>query len=71
MSQRVSENIIICVDVSRSMYRKDYIPNRLESCIKALQILVSTRLQKDPSTSFAIITISDNPKLVLDFNSNE
>lgn len=71
MSQRVSENIIICLDVSRSMYRKDYVPNRLNSCIKALQILVSTRLQKDPLTSFAIITISDNPKLVLDFNSNE
>ena len=71
MSQRVSENIVICFDVSRSMYRKDYLPNRLNSCKKALQYLVSARLQKDPSTSFAIIAISDTPKLVLDFNNNE
>lgn len=71
MSQRISENIIICLDVSRSMYRRDYAPNRLESCKKALQVLISARLKNDPSTSFALITISDNPKLVLDFNSDE
>ena len=71
MSQRISENIIICFDISRSMYRKDYAPNRLEASKKAIQNLVSTRLKDDPSTSFAIITISDKPKTVLDFINAE
>lgn len=71
MSQRISENIIICFDVSRSMYRKDYAPSRLEASKRAIQALVSARLKDDPSTSFAIITISDKPKVLLDFNSTE
>ena len=30
--QRIPENIVVCIDTSRSMYRRDFKPNRLVSC---------------------------------------
>ncbi|MBY8981416.1 MAG: VWA domain-containing protein [Candidatus Lokiarchaeota archaeon] len=69
MSNRYSENIIICIDTSRSMFRSDYPPSRLICCVKTLKKLVKERLHIDPSSSFAIIRFSNNAEKLLDFSN--
>ena len=39
LAERHPENIVICIDTSRSMYRTDYKPNRLKSSIDAVKKL--------------------------------
>ncbi len=65
--QRVPENIVICLDTSRSMYRKDFTPNRLFSCINALKELISKRFEVDSLSTFALIKFSDTAEKVIDF----
>ncbi|MBD3253958.1 MAG: VWA domain-containing protein [Candidatus Lokiarchaeota archaeon] len=69
MSKRVSENIILCIDTSRSMYRTDYAPSRLKCSIGALKKLVHQRLQEDSSSAFAIVSFKDKAKKELDFTA--
>ncbi|MEJ2248223.1 MAG: VWA domain-containing protein [Candidatus Lokiarchaeota archaeon] len=69
MSERIPENIVICLDTSRVMYRDDYKPNRLESCKKAIKILVEERINSDPSTNFCLLTFSDSVEKLVDFTS--
>ncbi|MBD3196165.1 MAG: VWA domain-containing protein [Candidatus Lokiarchaeota archaeon] len=69
MSIRIPENIVLCIDASRSMYRSDYTPSRLSCSIKAFKTLVEERLSEDPATTFAIVKYSDSYKKVLDFSS--
>ena len=71
MSDRIAENIVICLDTSRSMFRTDFKPNRIYCCINALKILIRDRIQKDNKSSFAIVKFSDNAKKVLDFTYNQ
>ena len=68
--QRVPENIVVCLDTSRSMYRKDFTPNRLFSCITAIKELINKRFDVDSLSSFAIIRFSDTAEKVLDFTSS-
>ncbi|MFW9821631.1 MAG: VWA domain-containing protein [Candidatus Thorarchaeota archaeon] len=68
--QRVPENIVICLDISRSMYRKDFTPNRLISCINAIKELINKRFEVDSLSTFAIITFSNNAEKVIDFTSS-
>ena len=69
MSERLPENIIICVDTSRSMARTDYPPNRFETTINAIKKLINDRYLEDPSSYFAIIQFSDKPKKIVDFTN--
>ncbi|MBY9006448.1 MAG: VWA domain-containing protein [Candidatus Lokiarchaeota archaeon] len=71
MSNRYAENIIICIDTSRSMFRSDYSPSRLVCCISALKKLVKERFRIDPSSSFAIIRFSNNAEKLLNFTNIE
>lgn len=68
--QRVPENIVICLDTSRSMYRKDFTPNRLTSCINAVKELISKRFSIDGLSTFAVIKFSDTAKKVIDFTTS-
>ncbi|MFX1376951.1 MAG: VWA domain-containing protein [Promethearchaeota archaeon] len=68
--QRIPENIVVCLDTSRSMYRKDFPPNRLKSCIKAVKILISKRFDLDSLSTFAIIKFSDKAEKVIDFTTS-
>ena len=65
----MSENIVICLDTSRSMYRTDLKPNRLYCCIDALKKLIKERLKEDSRSMFAIVSFSDNSKMVLGFSN--
>ena len=68
--QRVPENIVICIDTSRSMFRTDYTPNRLICCIKAVKKLISDRFNLDTSSAFAIIKFSDIAEKIMDFTTS-
>ncbi len=71
MSERRSENIVICIDTSRSMFRTDYKPNRLTCTINAVKKLIKERLNVDGSSAFSIIKFSDNAEKLIDFTSFE
>lgn len=68
--QRVPENIVVCLDTSRSMYRKDFIPNRLVSCIKAVKELIYKRFDVDSLSTFAVIKFSGTAEKVIDFTTS-
>ena len=53
------------------MYRADYSPNRLLSCIDALKKLISERLAQDTSSAFAIVNFSDRAKKITDFTNDK
>ena len=69
MSERLPENIIVCIDTSRSMARKDYPPNRLETSITAIKKLIDDRFLEDPSSYFAIVKFSDKPEKIVEFTN--
>ena len=68
--QRIPENIVICIDTSRSMYRRDFQPNRLSCCINAAKVLVSERFNLDSFSAFSVIKFSDKAKQVKDFTTS-
>lgn len=69
MSERQPENVVICIDTSRSMFRTDYPPNRFQICKDAIKKLISERFAEDTNTAFAIIQFSDKPKTSIGFTS--
>ena len=71
MSERVSENIVILLDTSRSMFKADYKPNRLYCCINAVKALIKQRFDNDGKSAFAIVNFSDQAKIVTDFTNSE
>jgi len=68
-AERLSENIVICIDTSRSMFRTDYAPNRLHACTNALKKLINDRISEDEASSFAIINFSDKAEKIIDFTN--
>jgi len=68
--QRIPENIVVCLDTSRSMYKKDFPPNRLTCCTNAVKKLINKRFELDSLSTFAIVKFSDKAKKVIDFTSS-
>jgi uncharacterized protein YegL len=68
--QRIPENIVVCLDTSRSMYRKDFPPYRLRSCTEAVKTLISKRFELDSLSTFAIIKFSDRAEEVIGFTTS-
>ena len=68
--QRIPENIVVCLDTSRSMYKKDFPPNRLTCCTNAIKILISKRFDLDSLSTFAIIKFSDKAEKIIDFTTS-
>ncbi|MFX0104249.1 MAG: VWA domain-containing protein [Candidatus Hodarchaeota archaeon] len=64
---RIPENLVICIDTSRSMFKKDFAPNRLNSCITATKTLIRERFSLDNLSSFAIISFASKPKQIIGF----
>jgi uncharacterized protein YegL len=71
MPDMVSESIVIVLDTSRSMYRSDYSPNRLEACKAGILAFVEARFNNDVemggSSSMAFVTFNDSAQTVYDF----
>lgn len=68
--QRIPENIVICLDTSRSMYRTDFPPYRLRSCTDAIKTLIANRFGSDSLSTFAIIKFSDKAETIIGFTSS-
>lgn len=56
-SQR--ENVVLCIDTSRSMCRRDYSPNRMEAAKKAALEFITKKNRADPGDRISIVTFSD------------
>ena len=67
--QRIPENIVICIDTSRSMYRRDFTPNRLACCVSSIKTLIRERFNLDNFSAFCVIQFSSKPKRVIDFTT--
>ncbi|MFX1419256.1 MAG: VWA domain-containing protein [Promethearchaeota archaeon] len=67
---RIPENLVICIDTSRSMFRKDFSPNRLACCISAVKTLIRDRFNVDSLSAIALIEYSDKPNKIIDFMSS-
>ncbi|MFX0001997.1 MAG: VWA domain-containing protein [Candidatus Hermodarchaeota archaeon] len=66
---RIPENLVICIDTSRSMFRKDFSPNRLNCCISAAKTLIKERFNLDSLSAFALIKYSNEPEKIIDFTT--
>ncbi|MHA1475466.1 MAG: VWA domain-containing protein [Promethearchaeota archaeon] len=70
MPDMISESVIIILDASRSMYRSDYSPNRLEACKQGILNFINSRVENEASmggtTAFSLIVIKNNPKMIFD-----
>ncbi|MFX0038002.1 MAG: VWA domain-containing protein [Promethearchaeota archaeon] len=66
---RIPENLVICIDTSRSMFRKDFSPNRLSCCISAAKTLIKERFNIDSLSAFALIKYSNEPEKIVDFTT--
>lgn len=69
MAERQPENIVVCFDTSRSMFRSDYRPNRFEISKDAIKKLISERFVDDINTSFALVGFSDKPRATIGFTN--
>lgn len=58
-----TEDTVICLDISRSMARKDFQPSRLEAVKAALISFVQTKHGIDKDDRFALVTFSTNAKI--------
>jgi Mg-chelatase subunit ChlD len=67
--ERQPENIVVCIDTSRSMFRTDYRPNRFQISKDAIKKLISERFVDDNNTSFAIVGFSDRPRTTIGFTN--
>jgi len=67
---RIPENIVVCIDTSRSMFRKDFTPNRLACCISAAKTLIRERFNLDSLSAIALIKYSDKPEKIIDFTTS-
>lgn len=64
---RIPENLVICIDTSRSMFRKDFAPNRLACCISAAKTLIQERFKLDNLSSFSLIKYSGKAEKITEF----
>jgi len=68
MPDMISESCVIILDASRSMYRSDYSPNRLEACKQGILNFISSRIENEAAmggtTAFAFIVIKDKPQMI-------
>jgi uncharacterized protein YegL len=69
LSEKQPENIVVCFDTSRSMFRSDYPPNRFSASKDSIKKLISERFAEDASTLFALVKFSDKPKTALGFTN--
>ncbi|NVM55529.1 MAG: VWA domain-containing protein [Candidatus Helarchaeota archaeon] len=65
-----TEDTVICLDVSRSMARKDLKPSRLEAVKEALVTFIRQKADIDEDDRFALVTFSTNAKIVQELTNN-
>ncbi len=58
------EDIVICLDISRSMFRRDFAPSRLEAVKKAISEFVTRKNQIDNRDRVAVVAFSSKGNIV-------
>ena len=67
---RIPENLVICIDTSRSMFRRDFNPNRLICSVSAVKTLISERFNLDKLSAFSLIEYSGKAQKIIDFTTS-
>ncbi len=65
------EDCVALLDVSRSMLKTDFKPNRLNNAIETLKNFIHSKLSLDPSDKIALITFGGNAKRLVPFTNEE
>ncbi len=65
-----TEDTVICLDISRSMARKDFFPSRLEAAKEALITFIKQKSDIDKDDRFALVTFSTNAKIVQELTND-
>ena len=65
MPETQVENIVFILDASRSMYRRDYNPNRLEASKEAILAFIRARRAEDTKSSFSLVVFGKEIKEVI------
>lgn len=65
-----TEDTVICLDISRSMARKDFNPSRLEAVKEALITFVNIKNDIDKDDRFALVTFATNAKIVQELTND-
>jgi len=66
-----TEDTVILIDVSRSMVRKDFKPNRLTLALNAVNNFIHTKFIIDPKDRIAILTFGDTVRKLSSFTYEE
>ncbi|MFX0100071.1 MAG: VWA domain-containing protein [Candidatus Hodarchaeota archaeon] len=64
------EDVILLIDTSRSMFRSDFRPTRLELLVKALHSLIKRKIEIDPNDRIGIVTYDVKAHKLHDFSQN-
>ncbi len=70
LSELKIEDTILCVDTSRSMFRKDFDPNRIQAVKNGLKEFVQMKNQLDDRDRFAIVVFSSEAKIKLEMTND-
>ncbi|MHA1651264.1 MAG: VWA domain-containing protein [Candidatus Helarchaeota archaeon] len=65
-----TEDTVICLDISRSMARKDFYPSRLEAAKEALITFIRQKNNIDKDDRFALVTFSTNAKILQELTND-
>ncbi|MFX1294367.1 MAG: VWA domain-containing protein [Promethearchaeota archaeon] len=69
MTEERLEDIVICMDISRSMFRRDFIPSRLEAVKKAIQEFVIRKNQVDVRDRVALVAFSSKGNIITELTN--
>ena len=64
MTEERLEDIVICMDISRSMFRRDFAPSRLDAVKKAVEGFIQRKNQVDNRDRVALVTFSSKGNVV-------
>jgi uncharacterized protein YegL len=70
VSEERLEDVVICIDVSRSMFRRDFAPSRLDAVKKAVQEFIVRKNQRDNRDRVALVSFASKGNIVTEL-SNE
>lgn len=65
------EDTVVLIDVSRSMMRKDFKPNRLTVAVNAVKNFINTKFVIDPKDRIAMLTFGDDIQKLSSFSNEE
>ena len=64
------EDVIICIDSSRSMFRRDFRPNRLDAVKNAVRMFIENKRDIDTNDRIAIITFNSEAKIIYELSND-